>query len=430
MIPAFPIARPFWMVLTISLFSFMGVSLTSYSQSSSTAVVGVPSVDCVYEEDVRQWWSRHPLNPKSEQVVQRIQSPKPVVTLNAGESIDEAVKKLPEAGGTLRLVAGTYGPFAIIGRSNIHILGPESGEALITGHSYLAVCPEAMDYVEFDKQVSHFDTHKYRDKRVWDLYKNPTRNFLLKNLIFDGEGKTIVDFPGAGIKGKGGALGLKRVRDVVVENCIFRNFVDTPNALQHCGLAWGHYGLTNVWFRGCKFMGTAKYAVYLDGAHASGFIGCTIEGKGCKDGGLLFLANHDFTDDLDENGKIDPVEEKCAKFVVIAGNTFDWAGGTPIRFTGQNLLVEANTFNGVMLEVVGVYPTGEVAHRTWPAGHLKIRIVGNTVGNCARALLNIFDLNPAKVQLAQEAPLDLQYTVEGNIVAKTPEQVRFTPLRP
>jgi hypothetical protein len=427
---------PAWAALFVSgLLSVNGgranaaPSGSAATTQENTAAPGVPSIDPDYQGDVRTWWAEHPLNPSSKNALHQIISPQPIVELKSGSSIDEAVSALPASGGTLRLAAGSYGPFKIIGRSNIHILGPESGEALITGHSYLAVCPEAMDYVKYDAAVSRFDTHPLKDQRLWAIYKQPTRNFLLRNLVFDGEGKTVVDFPGVGIQGPGGALGLKRVRDVVVDRCVFRNFLDAPSNLQHCGPAWGHYGLTNVWFRDCVFSGTARYAVYLDGAHGSGLIGCKIDGAGCKDGGLLFLANHDFTDDLNENGKLDADEEKCAKFVVIADCTFDWSKGTPIRYTGRELLVTRSKFNGLMLEAVGVYPTGELAHRNWPAGHLAIRLIDNEIGTCARAVLNLFDLNPEKVTATQIAPVEKQYTLSGNKVTKTPVEVLYTPLR-
>jgi hypothetical protein len=403
--------------------------LISATARSLVAGEGVPSITPDYQSDVRAWWGEHPLNPRSKNAVAEITSPHPVVDLKPGSSIDDAVSALPSAGGTLRLAAGTYGPFRIVGRSNIHILGPESGEAVITGPSYLAVCPEAMDYVKFDAAVSKFDSHPLKDRRLWELYRNPTRNFLLKNLVFDGEGKTAVDFPGVGIQGPGGALGLKRVRDVLVDRCVFRNFVDTKTGLQHCGLAWGHYGLTNVWFRNCTFSGVGKYAVYLDGAHGSGLVGCKIDGKGCVDGGLLFLANHDFTDDLNENDRLDADEEKCAKFVAIADCTFDWSRGTPIRYTGRELLVTRSKFTGLMTEVVGVYPTGEIAHRAWPAGHYAIRILDNEIGTCARAAVNFFEANPEQVERTRAVPSEAQATVAGNRVAKSPAEILYTPLR-
>ena len=415
--------------LLIVVLALIANIVASRGFAAEPAAVGVPRVDPIYDGDVREWWGRHPLNPRAKEALREIASPSPIVELKVGESIDEAIAKLPASGGTIQLAAGTYGPFRIIGRSNVHLLGSTSGASVITGHSYIAVCPEAMDYVTYDAAVSRFDTHPLKDQRLWEIYKQPTRNFLLRDLVFDGEGKTAVDFPGVGIKGPGGALGLKRVRDVLVDRCVFRNFIDATSNLQHCGLAWGHYGLTNVWFRECEFLGVAKYAIYLDGAHGSGLVRCKIDGQGCKDGGLLFLANHDFTDDLNENGKLDSAEEKCAKYVVIDDCKFNWSRGTPIRYTGRELLVTNNQFNGVMLEPVGVYRTGEIAHRNWPAGHLSLRIVDNKIGTCARGVLNIFDLNPAKVDELRAAPVEAQYTVTGNIVAKSPADVIYTPLR-
>jgi hypothetical protein len=220
------------------------------------------------------------------------------------------------------------------------------------------------------------------------------------------------------------------VRDAVLDHCTFRGYLDATEGLQHCGLAWGHYGLTNIWFRKCRFLGTAKYAVYLDGAHGSGLVDCFIDGQGCKQGGVLFLTNHDFTDDLNENGKIDPFEEKCAKFVVLDGNEFAGDVATPARITGQNCLVTQNIAKGRMLELVGVYPVGEIAHRNWKAGELRMRVTANVVGTCARALLNIFALDTEKVNEIKRSPVENQYTVENNQVEKAPESVRYTPLRP
>jgi len=414
-------ARPILPLLLLGL-------ILSAGGAEPVADTGVAVIDPDYAGDVREWWSTHPMNPKAARFQKDIVAPSPTVSLKSGESIMEAVASLPATGGTIRLAAGKYEPFTIIGRSHIHILGPAEGEAIVTGHSYFAVCAEAMDYVTFDALVSNFDNNHYKDKRVWDLYRQPSSDFHLKNLVFDGEGKTVVDFPGPnGIKGLGGALGFKRVRDVLVEDCTFRNYLDAPDIYQHCGLAWGHYGLTNVWLRRCHFTGAARYAVYFDGAHGCGLLDCTIEGKGFKDGGLLFLANHDFTDDLNENGKIDADEEKCAKFLVISGNTFEGNISTPVRITGQNCLIANNIARGRMLELVGVYPTGEIAHRNWAAGELKMRVVDNQMGTCARAVLNVFASAKMKVEDIEATPRDVQCTVTGNAVEKTPAEYLITP---
>jgi hypothetical protein len=158
-------------------------------------------------------------------------------------------------------------------------------------------------------------------------------------------------------------------------------------------------------------------------------VGCKIDGKGCVDGGLLFLANHDFPDDLNENDRLDADEEKCAKFVAIADCTFDWSRGTPIRYTGRELLVTRSKFTGLMTEVVGVYPTGEIAHRAWPAGHYAIRILDNEIGTCARAALNFFEANPEQVERTRAVPSEAQATVTANRVAKSPAEILYTPLR-
>jgi hypothetical protein len=414
---------------TVTQFSFALLFVALAFGSASAA--GIPEISPDYAADVRDWWAKHPMNDKSPAALKAIESPAPIVELKSGDSINAAVEKLPATGGTLRLAAGKYEPFRIVGRSHVHIIGPAEGEAVITGRSYLAVCEEAMDYVKFDKLTSRFDTTiTTKDNRVWNLYRNPTRDFYLKNLVFDGEGVTTVDFPGVGIQGLGGALGFKGVRDAVVERCTFRNYLDTKNNLQHCGLAWGHYGLTNIWFRGCHFIGAARYAVYFDGAHGCGLIGCKIEGAGCKDGGLLFLANHDFTDDRNENGRIDADEEKCAKFLVLSGNTFEGNFSTPIRITGMNCLITGNKAAGRMLELVGVYPTGEIARRTWNYGNLGIRVTDNQAGTCARAVLNVFLQTKDLVREVEQTPAEGRHTLSGNTIEKTPKDVLITAMKP
>jgi type 1 glutamine amidotransferase len=106
--------------------------------------VGVPRIDPDYTMEVDQWWATHPFNPDSPHYRPEIRSPQPVVTLTSGQSIQEAVDKLPEGGGTIKLSAGTYEGFQIIGRSNVHVIS--DGEAVIHGPSVIAVCQEAIDY--------------------------------------------------------------------------------------------------------------------------------------------------------------------------------------------------------------------------------------------------------------------------------------------
>ena len=55
--------------------------------------------------------------------------------------------------------------------------------------------------------------------------------------------------------------------------------------------------------------------------------------------------------------------------------------------------------------------------------------VGVTIGTCARAQLNLFDLDADKIERVRGVAQDLQYTLEGNHAIKSPVDVLYTPLR-
>lgn len=146
--------------------------------SGRSRPVGVPRIDPNYNIEVDQWWASHPFNPESPKYEPQIKSPVPVLKLTAGQSIQEAINKLPRQGGTIKLAPGDYGGFRIVARSNIHIIS--DGGAVIKGSCRIAVAPEAMDYGNYDRMASRGQ----RDTRVWELHKHPTRNFCFKNLTF------------------------------------------------------------------------------------------------------------------------------------------------------------------------------------------------------------------------------------------------------
>ncbi len=167
--------------------------------SGRSRPVGVPRIDPNYNIEVDQWWASavrnpafsmivpvsgisnvasHPFNPESPKYEPQIKSPVPVLKLTAGQSIQEAINKLPRQGGTIKLAPGVYGGFRIVARSNIHIIS--DGGAVIKGSCRIAVTPEAMDYGNYDRMASRGQ----RDTRVWELHKHPTRNFYFKNLTF------------------------------------------------------------------------------------------------------------------------------------------------------------------------------------------------------------------------------------------------------
>ena len=134
----------------------------------------------------------HPFNPESPKYEPQIKSPVPVLKLTAGQSIQEAINKLPRRGGTIKPAPGSlkakgFGDGSTqaipklrlrLPRSNIHIIS-DCG-AVIKGSCRIAVAPEAMDYGNYDRMASR----GRRDTRVWELHKHPTRNFYFKNLTF------------------------------------------------------------------------------------------------------------------------------------------------------------------------------------------------------------------------------------------------------
>ena len=114
-------------------------------------------------------------------------------------------------------------------------------------------------------------------------------NFFFRDLEFHGGGKS------------GNALQLQRVRDVVFENCRFAEFFDRTSK----------HGADEHLVFDCNFVGSARFAIYLDGAHGSGAIGCRFAGRndaameGFTSGCVLNLTNDDFTEDIDDSGMID-----------------------------------------------------------------------------------------------------------------------------
>lgn len=213
--------------------------------SAEVASTGVPRLDPNYSVNVEQWWASHPFNPESPQYDPQITSPAPVREIPDGASIQQVIDALPAGGGTVKLEPGSYDAFQIVGRSNVHVTA--DGNAIIRGPVRVASSREAMDYGRYDAAVSR----GRRNPQIWELHKQPTRNFYFRNLTFDGDHRHV------------GLVGLQRVYDVVFDRCTFQNGVN-PKA-GHPGQLWGHEGLNNIWCRQCRFLGECGYASYLDG---------------------------------------------------------------------------------------------------------------------------------------------------------------------
>ncbi len=286
---------------------------------------GVPDIDLpVRGTPVDQWWEAHPFNPDSTNYDTNITHDGPVLDVaDYGNSIQSAINALPAGGGIIQLApGGVYGGFSITDRSGVHIVC-EGGEATITGFNHLLGSQLMVDYGQFDSWLNT------NDPAAWEAFRNPQSNFYFKNLTFDGGGTQLY------------SMMLRRVNDVVFESCTWQNYRD-PGDRFHRGVICGAMGMDNVWLMNCHIDGDTPYALYLDGAHVSGVVNTTMSGNR-RQGGLLYLTNDDFTEDVDGDGTYEWHEERNGKYIVIDG--CEMVGGNAPSFaamTSEYSLVQDN----------------------------------------------------------------------------------------
>ena len=338
--------------------------------SSRAAHNGVPSVDPAYGTDVEQWWASHPFNPDGTNYDPVITSPDPQLNVaDYGNNIQSAINALPAAGGTIILPPGTYAaPGAQTGRSNIHLLAP-SGATLSANMSFkIAAGPIAAgDYGAYNTALYQ------RNAAAVEDFTHPARNWYFKNITFDG-----------GLSAYR-AMTLSTCRDFVWENCRFQNFNHHAENF-HWGEVTGNCKLINLWFRNCTFSGgnvtgptdgAVNWAVYWDGAHACGMIGCRVE-KRWNSGGFLFLTNDDFTEDMNSNGIWEDSEQRQANYCVIYDCTFANTVPNGIAMHGANSLIAKNA----VLEGSTYFASfnGRCSNR-WSSAGLVYKGYGNKVVN-------------------------------------------------
>lgn len=342
---------------------------------------GVPALvdSAMYTMDVRDWWAAHPFNPEGPYYDAEIISPLPIVDLPSGQSIQGAIDALPPDGGTIRLEpGGSYTLFYIIGRSNVHIICEDADNRArivgginnqeiqdgVKGPGFIATAEIMLSYRDYDIYLDR-DDHELNES-AWQAMRNPLSNFYFRNLIFDGNDTYDYCFQ------------IKRINDLIFENCRFERFDDHDSS--HGAHVNGHMGLDNIWFFNCEFIGRSRWGSYLDGAHGSGVINSYYENSngstlGFHSGNCLFLANDDFTEDINGNGKIDREEERNAKYIVVQGNQF---GSSDIGFaaTGENLLVRLNEVRGAVNRIAKFGTRwASTNHPEWDANGTGIRYV-------------------------------------------------------
>lgn len=364
---------------------------------------GMPSHTIEYGADVEVWWAGHPFNPESSGYVPvgQLPSPEPVVNVRRqhGGDVQAAINRLPATGGTLLLEPGTYGTFEIIGRNNVHIVSP--GGAIIrgAGSNQILGCELARDYSAFNRAVA-----KDEAGSVACATGERVRNVYFKNIEFDGANASLV------------AVNIRAATDVVFDRVTFRNFRDPADF--HRGLVSGSAMIENIWVRGSRFAGKERYALYLDGAHSSGVLESDID-YSFGSGGLLFLANDDFSQDYNRNGRWDPDELRIANYIVVARNRFGADGSqanlhTAVSVTGANALIAHNQTHR-RLELLAEFPVR--CSQRWPNlsyEHFGHRVIGNDVQETA--ILADFD---ARLVSCRENTARLgRYSVRDNVVRR------------
>jgi hypothetical protein len=332
-----------WIFLALGL--ALGVRMV-LGQAAPGERPGVPRVDVDYRSTVEAWWARHPLNPDAPGGIP-IGGVRPferVLELTPEDSIQEAIDRYGDSGVTIKLRPGAYRQsFVTRGYSNLQIVADEPGTVRIQGRALLSGGygaipkgsrnPAIKTYIEFvDCIVKDYDPNHELCRRT---ARNRPDNIYLKNLTFDGYGE--IPTPLIRIAG---------IRDVVLDNLSFvGTTLNLEPGVHHPGLVSGHAMIDNVWIRGGNFEGLSPYAVYLDGLHGGGVIRARFA-PSFGSGGLLFLTNDDFSQDLDRpaNG-IQKHEQRNGQFIVADGNTF--AGThTAVGFTAEQVLVQNNEVRG------------------------------------------------------------------------------------
>ncbi len=351
------------------------------------AAAGVPSVPIDYSVDVETWWARHPFNPASPTYAPTIDSPSPVLDVQAqyGGDLQAAIAALPPEGGTLYLAPGSYGRFEVVGRSNLHIRGADRDQVFIRGGMFFG-CELARDYTAF--QVGYVRG----DAAARACGRDRPRNVYIRDVTFDGGGEptTIVDNTAHGT-----AVFLRAYRDVVFDRVTFQNYTDPLT--WNPGLVSGNGLLDNIWCRGCHFVGSMRWGWFEDGCHGCGVIGSRFEAA-FGSGYMLFLTNDDFTQDLDGSGTFSPDEQRNAQYNVITGNTFvGGAGPDIVSMTGMENLLKDNTLEGYARSFGRFW--ARCSLRWAPQGFQYLnydnRIVGNRLGEVQN--LTMWDTEAGRV---------------------------------
>jgi len=319
---------------TISGLLALGLLFTS----SLIAGEGVPIPPIDYDKPVDQWWATHPMNPAAEEHVGEIESPEPVISLadHAGD-LQKAIDSLPEAGGTIRIPAGTWkGGFQIVGRKHIHLIGEEG--AIIQGSENYVLGDELNHhYHEFNVAVM-----QAKPEGIRIVTELPAQDIYFKNLTFDTS-----------------PVRLGSCKGILFEDCLFRQPENRNEGNVDADgkkvLRWwrplpvtGIMGLQNIWLRGCEFAGHNANAIYLDGVQGSGIVNCKFAGVDkLWSNAVILFTNDDVSLDTDGDGKLAPFERRDVRQFVVDGCEFGkgYKRGA-VAASGRDILAQNCVVNG------------------------------------------------------------------------------------
>lgn len=373
---------------------------------------GVPHFDAPWGADVLDWWGTHPFNPDADEYDTDIRSSTNFVIYPGADNLEACVNALPESGGTIAVPPGTYSRFEIIGKSHVHIRAERASEkasVILRGFDCLA-SEDVRSYTDFMTALRSLDADAVA------LVANKPRDIYVRDVTIDGDGSAPTEddeMP------SGTPAFFRTYRDVVFDNVRFTNFAAMDD--WHPGLLNGNILNDNVWALNCQFEASVtdaryEYAMFFDGLHVGGMVGCTI-GKAFSQGGALFLTNEDFTVDLDGDGNFEDDEVRNASYVVIANNTP--LGDIPklVQFHGRQCLVKDNVSTGWIPTLVELY--NRCAYLNNATGffyrHLGTVVTGNVVDDCQR-LLNVNESSENVNCMAPPYSIVGQYTLTDNAV--------------
>lgn len=324
-----------------ALIVFSGIACLNYknpdleytvSVNTTEGPEGVPTIaelssaNTGYQADgVVTWWQNHKFNPDHSSQITKIKSTTPIIDVYAdyASDIQAAIDALPATGGTLFFAPTTFEipekGLYLAEKNNVHFIGT-AGKTV-----FIAQSRETMITLECGPgEISGYP----------DCYSQPTSNYLFENIIFDGNN----------VSNK--ALSLYSVKNVLVRNCTFKNYLTHENggdAMIHSG-AWAD----NIWIIDSVFTGRGKHAIILDGTHYSGIINSSFDHY-IYPTAIIFLSNDDLSRDVDYDSTWDPNEIRLSNYIVIEGNTFGAAGDKNVSSISghlRNSLIQENTVKG------------------------------------------------------------------------------------